>query len=73
MQKVNKKLEEEKKVKLSSALRSNLQKRKLFQKKINNKVDLFERGHEYQVLKLNEDFPEYILENLEKYGEFIIK
>jgi beta-1,4-mannosyl-glycoprotein beta-1,4-N-acetylglucosaminyltransferase len=45
----------------------------VIKKKINNKVDLFERGHEYQVLKLNEDFPEYILENLEKYGEFIIK
>jgi beta-1,4-mannosyl-glycoprotein beta-1,4-N-acetylglucosaminyltransferase len=45
----------------------------IIKKKINNKVDLFERGHEYQVLKLNEDFPEYILENLEKYGEFIIK
>jgi len=37
VQKVNKKLEEEKKVKLSSALRANLQKRKLLQKKINNK------------------------------------
>lgn len=45
----------------------------IIKKKINNNVDLFERGHEYQVLKLNEDFPEYILENLEKYDEFIIK
>ena len=37
VQKVNKKLEEDKKEKLSAALRANLQKRKLFQKKINNK------------------------------------
>jgi len=37
VQKVNKKLDEDKKVKLSIALRANLQKRKLFQKKINNK------------------------------------
>ena len=37
VQKVNKKREEDKKDKLSAALRANLQKRKLFQKKINNK------------------------------------
>jgi len=37
VQKVNKKLEADKKEKLSIALRANLQKRKLFQKKINNK------------------------------------
>ncbi|MDA9591748.1 hypothetical protein N9R78_01640 [Pelagibacteraceae bacterium] len=37
VQKVNKKLEADKKEKLSIALRANLQKRKLFQKKIDNK------------------------------------
>jgi hypothetical protein len=37
VQKSNKKTEEERKEKLSSALRANLQKRKIFQKKINNK------------------------------------
>jgi hypothetical protein len=37
VQKVNKKLEADKKEKLSIALRANLLKRKLFQKKINNK------------------------------------
>jgi len=38
VQKVNKKLEADKKEKLSIALRANLQKRKLFQKKLITKV-----------------------------------
>ena len=28
-------------------------------KKIANKEDLFGRGHKYEVVKLDEDFPEY--------------
>ena len=38
-----------------------------------NKIDLFERGHSYETLTLDKRFPKYILENIEKFKEFIIK
>ena len=41
-------------------------------KKIKNKIDLFDRGHIYEAIKLNEKFPKYILQNLDKFNEFII-
>ena len=41
-------------------------------KKIKNKIDLFDRGHIYEVIELNEKFPKYILQNLDKFNEFII-
>ena len=40
--------------------------------KIKNKIDLFDRGHIYEAIKLNEKFPKYILQNLDKFNEFII-
>ena len=45
----------------------------IIKKKISNKEDLFGRGHKYEVVKLDQDFPEYILKNIEKYHDFIIK
>ena len=45
----------------------------IVKKKIANKEDLFGRGHKYEVVKLDQDFPEYILKNIEKYHDFIIK
>ena len=45
---------------------------KTIEKKIANKEDLFERGHKYEVVELNEDFPDYILKNIDKYHDFII-
>ena len=44
----------------------------IIKKKIANKEDLFGRGHKYEVVKLDEDFPEYILKNIKKYHDFII-
>jgi len=44
----------------------------VIKEKIEKKIDLFNRGHEYKVLKLNENFPEYILKNLEKFKNYII-
>ena len=41
-------------------------------KKIENKEDLFERGHKYEFVKLDQSFPKYILENVEKFNEFIL-
>ena len=40
--------------------------------KINQKIDLFERGHKYTSLSLDDRFPKYILDNVEKFKEYII-
>ena len=40
--------------------------------KINKKIDLFERGHKYKVIDLDKRLPKYILDNIEKFREFII-
>ena len=41
-------------------------------KKIESKIDLFNRGEKYQVVDLDNTFPEYLLKNKELYKEFII-
>ena len=43
----------------------------LIQKKINEKIDLFDRGHKYKTISFDDSFPEFLLKNLEKYKEFI--
>ena len=40
--------------------------------KINNYEDIFERGVILEKVELNNDFPEYLLKNRDKYSEFII-
>ena len=40
--------------------------------KIEKKIDLFGRGHNYKVVELNEKFPSYILNNLEKFKIYIV-
>ena len=40
--------------------------------KIKKNEDLFNRGHKYDVVNLDKKFPKYILENLDKFKEFII-
>ena len=45
---------------------------KTIEKKIHDKIDLFERGHEYNQVELNESFPKYLLENTEYYNKFIL-
>ena len=44
----------------------------VIKKKIENKEDLFERGHKYKSVKLDQKFPKYILDNKEKFNEFIL-
>ena len=44
----------------------------LIKEKINKKIDLFNRGHTYKVINLNNNFPKYILDNLEKFEEYIV-
>ena len=44
----------------------------IINQKIHEKIDLFDRGHKYEVIEINQKFPKYILENLEKFNEFIV-
>ena len=40
--------------------------------KIKNKKDLFNRNYNYKKINVDDSFPEYILQNLEKFKEWII-
>jgi len=42
------------------------------EKKINQQIDLFNRGHKYIKKDINTIFPEFLLEELKKYQEFIL-
>ena len=41
-------------------------------KKIAKKIDLFERGENYEKQEINKEFPKYLRDNLTKFKEFII-
>ncbi len=40
--------------------------------KIDNGIDLFERGHQYKKIELDNSFPKYLIENNQFYKKFII-
>ena len=40
--------------------------------KIEKRIDLFERGHTYEKVSLDENFPKYLTQNKKKYKNFII-
>ncbi|MBD1140861.1 glycosyl transferase family 17 [Pelagibacterales bacterium SAG-MED39] len=44
----------------------------VIKKKINDKVDLFDRGHEYNKVNIDDSYPDYILRNMDKLKEWII-
>jgi len=44
----------------------------IIKNKIDQKVDLFNRGETYKVVKIDEEFPKYFLNNLDKFKKFII-
>ena len=39
--------------------------------KINAKVDLFNRNEKYEVVRIDESFPKYLLDNLLKFKDYI--
>tara|TARA_B100000780_G_C21102727_1_gene445098 strand:- start:1018 stop:1824 length:807 start_codon:yes stop_codon:yes gene_type:complete len=39
--------------------------------KMSKRIDLFERGHEYKLVKIDNSFPNYLIENNNKFKEFI--
>ena len=44
----------------------------IIEKKINDKGDLFERGHKYKKVELDSTFPKYLIENIAHYKDFIL-
>ena len=44
----------------------------IIKKKIINKQDLFERGHLYEKVELDNSFPEFLLKNRDRYSKFIL-
>ena len=40
--------------------------------KINKKIDLFDRGHNYKQRTLDNTFPEYLIKNIHLYKEWIL-
>ena len=44
----------------------------IIKKKIEERVDLFERGHKYEKVSINQSFPDYIVSNHEKYKLYIL-
>ena len=45
---------------------------KIIIKNINDKKDLFNRGHVYKKVEINSDYPKYITDNLDKFQKFIL-
>tara|TARA_Y100000590_G_scaffold39671_1_gene42395 strand:- start:93 stop:899 length:807 start_codon:yes stop_codon:yes gene_type:complete len=46
---------------------------KVIRKKIEEKIDLFDRGHHYKKIEIDDTYPKFILENLNEFSEFILK
>ena len=45
---------------------------KKIETRIKNRVDIFDRGYKYEKIDLDEAFPKYILNNLNKYRDWIV-
>ncbi|MDA9594760.1 glycosyl transferase family 17 [Candidatus Pelagibacter sp.] len=45
---------------------------KIIKQKIENNIDLFNRGHKYVVKKIDKSFPKYLIENIERFKEWFI-
>ena len=44
----------------------------IIKEKIKNRTDLFGRGHQYQKIKIDETYPDFLKKNQEKFRDFII-
>ena len=45
---------------------------KKIEKRINDKIDIFDRNFKYKKIDLDDTFPKYVLNNLDKYKNWII-
>jgi len=43
----------------------------VIREKIEKKIDLFERGHSYKSMKIDNTYPKYLIENIDKYKKWI--
>jgi len=46
---------------------------KVIKSKIEKRVDLFERGHQYEQVKLDDTFPQYLISNYDRYKNYILE
>ena len=44
----------------------------VIKEKIEKKIDLFNRGHSYEIVKVDEKLPNYILNNLDYFKDYIV-
>ena len=44
----------------------------IIQKKISNFQDLYNRGHIYQKISIDKNFPKYFLDNITKFKDYIL-
>jgi len=44
----------------------------VIKEKISKRIDLFERNHEYEEVKIDNSFPDYLIKNINKYKEYTI-
>ena len=45
----------------------------IIRSKIERQIDLFERGHQYEKVKLDNTFPEYLITNYDRYKNYILE
>ena len=45
---------------------------KVIEEKISKKVDLFDRGHKYRIIKIDNSFPKFLKQNYNKYKDYIL-
>ena len=45
----------------------------IIRSKIEKRIDLFERGHQYEKVKLDNTFPEYLITNYDRYKNYILE
>ena len=44
----------------------------IIKKKIDQKIDLFERGHKYHKVPFDEKLPKYLVDNKLKYKDYVL-
>ena len=45
---------------------------KVIKEKIKQRLDLFDRGHTYELIEIDENYPDYLKNNLDKFKKYII-
>ena len=45
---------------------------KVIREKIQQRLDLFDRGHTYELIEIDENYPDYLKNNLDKFKKYII-